>query len=202
MDWKTLLKTEPGQKLVLEVGANVKPQAGYIQGWEGAKVLTLDVDEKQKPDILGDAANMPSQLLSRLDGLLASHVLEHFSYWKTETVLTGWIKCLKVGGELHIVVPSLEWAAREVLSERPSPAVYAQLFAGQVNEWDVHLTGFTMRKLRHIMEKVGIAVDTANTGIYHVRVGDREYEAMQHYVAGTKGEPATIKGNRDGLRRE
>jgi hypothetical protein len=84
-------------------------------------------------------------------------------------------------------VPSLEWAAREVLSERPSPAVYAQLYAGQVNQWDVHLTGFTMRKLRQLMERVGINCHTATSGIYHIRVGTvGEFEAVQHYVAGVK----------------
>src|SRR5689334_22428514 len=142
MDWNNALATAPDQKLVVEIGANVKPQANFVPGWENAKVLTLDVDEKQQPDILGDAADMPPELYGKLDGLLASHVLEHFSYWKTDEVLAGWIRCLKDGSELHVLVPSLEWAAREVLSENPSPATYPQLYAGQVNQWDVHLAGF------------------------------------------------------------
>lgn len=193
-NWKQLFRREPGQKLILEIGANVKPQAQYIEQWKDAKILTLDVDTEMKPDIVADAANMPSELKLRLDGLLASHVLEHFSYWKTENVLQGWVDCLKDGGELHILVPSLEWAAREVLSENPSPATYAQLFAGQVNEWDVHLTGFTMRKLRQLMDKVGISVNVARTGVYHVRVGSMgEFEALQHYIAGVKGAPALRK---------
>lgn len=116
MLWSELLKTEPGQKLVVEIGANVKPQAQFVPSFEGAKILTLDVDEKQNPDIIADAALMPGELHGQLDGLLASHVLEHFSYWQTENVLNGWVECLKPGGELHILVPSLEWAAREVLS--------------------------------------------------------------------------------------
>lgn len=197
MDWEKILHTEPGQKLVLEIGANIKPQARFIEDWKdeaAVKVITLDVDETQKPDVLGDAADMPPELYDRLDGLLASHVLEHFSYWKTDAVLDGWLRCIKDGGELHILVPSLEWAAREVLSERPSPAVYAQLYAGQVNQWDVHLTGFTMRKLRALFEKHGVSVHTAKTGIYHVRVGNMgEFEAMQHYIAGVKGNPALKK---------
>jgi predicted SAM-dependent methyltransferase len=187
MDWNELLSVKEGQKLILEVGANAKPQAQFIPGWESAKVLTLDVDVKQHPDIIADAENMPSELYGKFDGFLASHVLEHFSYWKTELVLGGWVKCLKDGGELHILVPSLEWAAREVLSERPSPAVYAQLYAGQVNQWDVHLTGFTLRKLRQLFERVGVNCHTATTGVYHIRVGQLgEFEAHQHYVAGVK----------------
>lgn len=194
MNWEELLKVEEGQKLVLEIGANVKPQAQYVEQWQGARLLVLDVDEKQKPDIIADAADMPPELYGKLDGLMASHVLEHFSYWNTEKVLEGWVRCLKPGGELHILVPSLEWAAREVLSENPSPATYAQLYAGQVNQWDVHLTGFTMRKLRALMEKVGISVHTARDGVYHIRVGSLgEFEALQHYVAGVKGEPTLKK---------
>lgn len=197
MNWNEILHTESGQKLVLEIGPNVKPQARFVDAWKeerDTKVITLDVDADQKPDIVGDAADMPPELYGKLDGLLASHVLEHFSYWKTDTVLAGWIRCLKEGGELHILVPSLEWAAREVLSERPSPAVYAQLYAGQVNQWDVHLTGFTMRKLRALFEKLGISVHTARTGVYHIRVGNMgEFEALQHYIAGVKGSPVVSK---------
>lgn len=189
-----LFNVVEGQKLVLEIGANQKPQAQFVEQWKGAKVLTLDVDEKQNPDIVADAASMPEELSGRFDGLMASHVLEHFSYWKTDEVLSGWIRCLKDGGELHILVPSLEWAAREVLSENPSPATYAQLFAGQVNQWDVHLTGFTMRKLRQLMQRNGISVNVARTGVYHVRVGSMgEFEALQHYVAGVKGTPPLRK---------
>jgi predicted SAM-dependent methyltransferase len=197
MNWKSLLSTERNQKLIVEIGANQKPQAQFIEEWKGAKILTLDVDIKQHPDIRADAASMPEQLRGKLDGLLASHVLEHFSYWKTETVLKGWVDCLKENGDLHILVPSLEWAAREVLSEKPSPAVYAQLFAGHVNEWDVHLTGFTMRKLRFLMEKVGLGVYIARTGVYHVRVAgyENEFEALQHYVVGRKGEVSPHGGH-------
>lgn len=194
-NWEELLQTEPDQKLIVEIGANVKPQAQFVEAWKGAKILTLDVDEKLKPSIVADAADMPPELYGKLDGLLASHVLEHFSYWKTDDVLANWVRCLKDGGELHILVPSLEWAAREVLSEQPSPAVYAQLYAGQVNQWDVHLTGFTMRKLRQLFEKSGLATHTARTGVYHVRVGALgEFEAHQHYIAGVKGEPVLKQG--------
>ena len=187
MNWKKLLEVEPGQKLCLEIGANKKPQAEFIDEWKGAKILTLDIDVTQNPDIRADAAQMPEQLLGKLDGLLASHVLEHFSYWNTEKVLMGWADCLKDDADMHILVPSLEWAAREVLSERPSPAVYAQLFAGQVNQWDVHLTGFTMRGLRATFERCGLHVRTARTGVYHIRVGTMgEFEALQHYIVASK----------------
>lgn len=193
-NWEELLKTKPGQLLICEFGGNVKPQAQFVEQWRDAKILSLDIDASLKPDIIADAADLPPEMYDQFDGILASHILEHFSYWKTDKVLEGWIRCLKPGGELHILVPSLEWACREVLSENPSPAVYAQLYAGQVNQWDVHYTGFTMRKLRQLMDRCGISTNVARTGVYHVRVGSLgEFEAHQHYVAGTKGDPVLRK---------
>lgn len=187
--YEDLLKHDEGQKLALEIGGHPKPQAHLVPSLKDAKIIHLNTDPEQYHDILADAANIPAELHEKFDAVFASHVLEHFSYWQTNNVLEGWIKCIKPGGELHIVVPSLEWAAREVLSENPSPAVYAQLYAGQVNQWDVHYTGFTMRKLRQLFEKLGVNCHTATTGVYHIRVGSvGEFEAHQHYVAGVKGD--------------
>jgi predicted SAM-dependent methyltransferase len=176
---------------VLEIGANVKPQAQLI--WKDAKVLTLDIDPNMKPDIVADAGNMPEELHGRFDGILASHVLEHFSYWREQDILKSWIACLKEGGELHIVVPSAEWAAREVLSENPSPALHGHMLAGQVNGWDVHLNIFTMRKLRSLFERVGLSVTRARTGEYWLHYNGKEYKAEQHYICGVKGKPELSK---------
>ncbi len=183
-----------GTKLVLEIGGNQKPQAQYVPMFEGAKVLQLDIDPLQKPDIIGDAASLPQELHETLDGIFASHVLEHFSYWNTEKILRHWVDYIKDGGSLHVVVPSWEWEAREVLSENPSPALFGHSFAGNVNEWDKHLCMFTMRNLRRLFEKVGLNVIIAKTGIYHLRFGDKEYEAEQHYICGIKGYVNPQKG--------
>lgn len=176
---------------VLEIGPNLKPQAQMI--WPDAEIVTLDIDPELKPDIVADAAHMPEELTGQFDAILASHVLEHFSYWNTGQVLAGWIECLKDGGELHVVVPSLEWAAREVLSEKPSQALLPHLFAGQVNQWDLHWAAFTLRKLRADMERAGLNVKRAKTGPYHITVAGTVWEAEQHYVMGVKGHPGLAK---------
>jgi predicted SAM-dependent methyltransferase len=169
---------------VLEIGPNIRPQAHVI--WPDAEIVTIDALEELKPDIVHDVRTMPEDLFGQFDGLLASHVLEHFHWHKTVYILAEWAKVLKEGGELHIVVPSLEWACRQILSEQPSPAALPHLFGGQTNEFDVHFTGFTMRKLRADFAKAGLKVEIARSGEYTIRIGDDETKAMQHYVMGRK----------------
>jgi predicted SAM-dependent methyltransferase len=179
--------------LVVEIGGNIKPQAHLVPGWDKARIISLDIDPEMHPDIVADAAAMPEDLYGTLDGVFASHVLEHFRYWQTKNVLLGWVECLKPGGELHILVPSWEWAAREVLSDRPSPALFGHSFAGQVNQWDVHLCMFTMRYLRKLFAECGLSVATAKTLPYQLHVNGQLYEAENHYIMGRKGEPVLRK---------
>lgn len=174
---------------VLEIGGYPNPQAHLMPFWKDAEVLHLNINPDAQPDILADAAAIPAEYHGQFDGLFASHVLEHFSYWQSENVLRGWADCLKDGGELHVVVPSWEWTARQVLSETPSPATYGHSFAGQVNQWDVHFAMFTMRKLRQMFEKIGLSVTNARTGEYTIMVLGKEFKAEQHWICGVKGPP-------------
>jgi len=168
---------------VIEIGANIKPQAQEI--WKDAEIITVDIDPNMKPDILCDAQEL-SKHTEPVDAILASHVLEHFPYWKTEAVLQDWNLCLKMKGELHIVVPSMEWAAKQILSEEPSRVVYAHLFGGQFTQYDFHMTGFTMRRLRWFMELTGFAVSKARSGTYTLMINGTPNLAEQHYVMGIK----------------
>lgn len=181
-------------KRVLEIGGGPAPKAKLIPGWADAVIETLDADEKYHPMYLCDAAHPTPNLAGRFDGLFASHVLEHFPYRMTAEVLTEWAKLLKDGGEMHIVVPSLEWACREVLAENPNPGVIPHMFGGQTTQWDGHYVMFTMRGLRASMQRAGLNVVAARTGPYMIRVGmnpdgsDRVVEAEQHYVKAVKGD--------------
>lgn len=176
------IKREEGKKLILEIGPNIRPQAQLI--FPDAKVLTMDIDKQTKPDIVMDAGKM--NFKEKFDGILASHVLEHFPYFEVMNVLTKWVDALVPGGELHVLVPSWEWTARQVLSEEPSPALFGHTFAGQTNEWDLHRCMFTMRRLRATFERVGLNVIHAKTGTYILNINKVQQEAEQHYVVGRK----------------
>jgi len=170
---------------ILEIGAGPKPGAATI--WPDAEIETMDTDAQYKPTYLHDAATMPEELNERFDALLASHVLEHFPHWKTADVLKEWKKAVKVNtGQVHVVVPSFEWAAEQALSEHPSRGTLPHLFGGITTQWDVHMTAFTMRHLRALFEYCGLAVIRARTGKYPINAYGQVVEAEQHYVCGIR----------------
>ena len=172
------------QLLVLEIGGGPKPQAKPI--WPDAVMETMDADEKYNPTYLHNAVTMPDELANRYDHVLASHVLEHFPWFMTDKVLLEWKKVVKPGGYLHVIVPSLEWAAKQILSEHPSKAIYPHMKAGQTTQYDYHLSGFMMRSLRSIFDIVGMAVVRARSGAYTIKVVGELMEAEQHYICGQK----------------
>ena len=176
---------------VLEIGAGGLPKAQIIPGWEEAEIETLDMDKQWKPTYLCDAFDIPEELAGQYDGVLASHVLEHFGWWETEDILVSWAKLLKPEGELHIVVPSLEWAGRAILSESIPLCLMPHLFGGHDTEWNGHKSMFHMRTLRYQMELAGLHVERARTGAYKISVYDGEGKkhimpAEEHYVMGRK----------------
>lgn len=170
---------------VLEIGAGPKPQAQVIL--PHAKIETMDVDKTYNPTYLHDAATMPEELHGVFDVVFASHVLEHFPWYQSLDVLREWRKALKVGGHLHVFVPSLEWAAEQILSEKPSKAIYGHLYAGSISQWDVHKAGFTLRGLRALFEHTPLSVVMAGSGPYPIRILGEIMRAEQHYVIGVRG---------------
>lgn len=177
---------------ILEIGANVKPLSQIT--YEDAEIIFLDADPNvPNIHVVADASQPLPFAEGTFDGIFASHILEHITYWKEQSVLIEWARCLKSGGMLHILVPSWEWVARQVLSEKPSPALKPLAFAGQVSPWDIHLNMFTMRQLRALLDRAGLSVVRARTGGMIIAVVGEPYEVEQHYVAAVKGVPVLEK---------
>ena len=146
---------------------------------------SVTTDYKGKKVYYGDAMDADSYVKGKFDVVFASHVLEHMPWHATDSVLASWVRILNPGGALHVMVPSLEWCAEEILSDNPSKALLPVLFGGQFQTGDDHLTGFTMRYLRARMEKAGLHVYRAVSGAKEIHVGEGEQvESDQHYAIG------------------
>lgn len=139
-----------GKKLILDIGSG--GSSPYFQ--EGVPVR-LDFDEKLKPDIVADWHNIPEPD-RKYDIVFASHALEHNPYKKVLNVLKEWLRVLKVGGKLILVVPNLQFTAKNLLEDKKlDERDMWILYSAQKDEYDYHMSGFTPRLLKEALEKVG-----------------------------------------------
>jgi len=104
---------------------------------------------------------------------------------------------LKPGGIFHIMVPSLEWAAHEILDkDKASPMLLPLIFGGQENEFMYHRSGFTIPILRGELEKAGLIPRVAQVQPFVIRSSTpdgkiTEYKCGENYVQGVKRGPDT-----------
>jgi hypothetical protein len=89
-------------------------------------------------------------------------------------------------GEVWIIVPSLEWAANEIINQRNSLAVQATIFGGQLDPFDAHLCGFDLANLRRQVEICGLIVRKAYQSPFSFTLNGKEYGSLQNIVIGAR----------------
>jgi predicted SAM-dependent methyltransferase len=70
--------------------------------------VRVDLDKDCQPDHIADAGKLPFTT-SKFDYLTASHCLEHLK--NQRTALKEWVRVVKPGGYILIIVPDREWTA-------------------------------------------------------------------------------------------
>ena len=110
-------------------------------------------------------------------------------------VLNRFFELLVEDGQCHILVPSLEWAAAQLVSEQPSPATMFHIYGAQWDRWQEHKTGFTMPSLRSVLNRAGFFIGKAVLAPLEITMTIKEEEQLiishQLYVVGIK--PTTEK---------
>jgi SAM-dependent methyltransferase len=177
---KTRLVSESKGRL-LDVGSG---QEGTAQAFfPQAVIFRLDVDPELHPDYLHDIREpFPEELRGSFDIVFASHVLEHVERHRVLDTVTNLKGALKDGGELWIMVPSLEWVANELRKDQASPATIAAIYGMQSNEWQYHKCGFTLFMLRQIIEKAGLIPRRAYQGPLTITMNGKEYASLQNIL--------------------
>ena len=78
----------------------------------------LDVDHRSDVgDIVDDAFLLESLELNSVEEIVASHILEHACFDRTQTILTRWKDILKPGGILWIAVPNFDLVLKQHLTD-------------------------------------------------------------------------------------
>jgi hypothetical protein len=142
------------------------------------KILAVGENAKEfAKDIFPDAdIHTSSKNKEDFDSVLSYMCLQTVHYPHAFQTVKGWADCLKQGGELTLMVPSLEWAAVQILSKERSPVLMTHLF-GNDNK-----SGYTMIDLRAMCSMADIAVTHAATGEYTIN----ESVCEMHTVRGIK----------------
>lgn len=167
--------------VLLDVGAGGEDTASFF--FPNATVLTLDADSDFNSDYVHDIRDpFPDEIKGRFDIVFLSHVLEHIDRAKVFDTVTYLKSALKDGGELWLIVPSLEWVGQELSKDKPSPITLAALYGSQSNEWQYHKTGFTLFQLRTLIEKAGMIPRQAYQGPFTVEMNNKEYPAVQNII--------------------
>jgi len=159
-------------KKVLDIGCGDNP---YIAK-EDEIVTTVDIRSEVKPTVVCDIRELPFES-KYFDKVRASHVLEHFGRNETHKVLDGWVRVLKIGGELEIIVPNIEWAMENIYNTHPydnvisnEDTVISVLYGDQNYPENFHKMGFTKTNLRRELEIFGLKIRHIETNYYNLKM--------------------------------
>lgn len=163
----------------LDVGSG--PESIAKSHFPNMEVTRLDADPALNPDVVHDITQpLPEALRGQFDLVYLSHVLEHIEWRSVVAVLANLHAALVPGGRLLVLVPSLEWVAEQVLSERPSPLINPYLFGRQINPWQYHKSGFSLMLLRQVFRLSGYVEEYVGRSPLEMSVGDKVYHVLQN----------------------
>lgn len=141
----------PGEKLIADIGSG--PVSPYMR--EEGRVVSFDIREEIKPDVICDVRKLPVPD-EHFDIVYSCHTLEHFSFVRVRDVLKEWCRVLKVGGELRLIVPNLQFPAKRILEDQMQATDLWVLYGEQDYQKNFHATGFTPNMLKALVESLGI----------------------------------------------
>lgn len=152
-------KMKAGEKVVIDIGAGES-----VYHIPDGPPITIDIDPRVNPDIIADARELPLPD-NFADITHASHILEHFSFKETITVLKEWARVTKVGGQIILVVPNLKWASKVILKggidEKYSRRALFMFHSAGAPKGDLrdahedyHKAGFTPQSMEGVLGRV------------------------------------------------
>lgn len=126
--------------------------------------INVDIRDDVDPDYCLDISDLSLFKTGSIDYIVAHDILEHFSHRKVWSVLQEWVRCLKVGGRIEIMVPSIDriYADRKRILDRhkgDSTARFSRLiFGGQDYPANFHCVCFTKEFFELAEDKLNLRI--------------------------------------------
>ena len=160
--------TFPGIKL--EIGCGESPRPGYTH---------VDIRKLPWVDIVAPAWNLPLEE-GTVVAIYSRHVLEHFERKDGERALKEWLRVLTPGGELHLIVPNMDFHIRQWF-EGDREWAMAGFWGWQKHENDVHKWGYIWETLSSTLKTIGYKYVTNLTGLPHSQEKDEKHLELKAY---------------------
>ncbi|WP_111976517.1 methyltransferase domain-containing protein [Algibacillus agarilyticus] len=187
-----------------------KSQSVYVGCGEDRREGFIHCDTRELPgvDIVCPAWDL-SKYCHNVKEIYSRHMLEHLTSMEADATLVDWYNALEVGGTVYIVVPNMDFHARqwleadwteENLRDTRSDARYS--FAGlwgwqrecnprseDYNQtyWDVHKSGYNEKRIKFLLERAGfidVATEIKNN-VHLVAKGKKIVNKSERQVAPT-----------------
>lgn len=173
---------------ILDVGSGYESVAEQVFTWiEDKEIVRLDGNPAANPDVLHDITEpLPEELRSSFDIVYVSHILEHIDRMKVIDTFRNISGAVRNMGEVWVVVPSLEWAANEIINRREGIHVQGVLYGGQDHPLDYHRVGFTLASLRQMVELCGLIVRKSYQSPFTTIFDNKSYQCLQNVVIGMR----------------
>lgn len=147
-----------GKSKILDLGCGEIPNHT-----NDGRAMRVDLREDLRPDFRADIMHLPFKTGS-WDQVQSAHTLEHYPRAKVPLVLDEWIRMVKPGGLLRLILPDLKVAARQILKGNLDNGMMNVLYGGQQDAYDFHRNGFTEETIRALLNAKGMVVNRAWSG--------------------------------------
>ncbi|MBI2446237.1 MAG: class I SAM-dependent methyltransferase [Parcubacteria group bacterium] len=157
---KEVLAFKPESVLVIGKGNGLV--AEYLK-LRGVKVITIDIDENTKPDIIASVIKMPFRD-SEFDIILCAQVLEHLPYGDFEKSLLEIKRVAKLGAVISLphFGPAIRFLFKfpffpEIKFMIKVPYPKKHIYKGE-HYFEIGKKGFGLRKIKKDFKKAGIFI--------------------------------------------
>lgn len=144
-------KVKPGAKKIVDLGCGI-PQTKYKT--DEGEVIGVDIREECEADYRCDLRSMPFAT-GEFDVCYSSHTLEHFDKSEIRGVLKEWTRIMKPDGEMRLLLPDVEWAAKKIVAGEFDDHVGNVLYGGQSDPLNFHKFGFTETVIVKLLREQG-----------------------------------------------
>lgn len=130
----------------LNLGCGISKKDGYCN---------VDIQADLKPDMVMDIRYLKDIEDNSLEEINADHVIEHFPYIQTYSILTLWYQKLKPGGFIKMSFPDLLTICEEIARGIDVENRVRDIYGGQDHPWNYHCAGFTPKIMIGLLQSIG-----------------------------------------------